>query len=683
MSNRRPNDLLHCFYQNFYNACEKSIPRITKRWLDAPSYMSSHSVHIKNKLKTLRKTNKRTEETRNLVVELNLFLLKDKQNFIEGFCISANNDEYKFLRRLNPEPTFPEKMKYRSQDIMSSQPIAETFNEYFSSIFIEDNFDIVPATAQPEIFLDDITFSAKDVLDEMLQIKSGANSYDQITPSLLKTSAPYVLNSILYIFSCIINACQFPIVWKNIHARPIHKNGSQTENKNYRPIATLCAVSIVFQRIVYKQIKKTFERKLCTARHVFRQKHSTVTQLLLYCDNLYPALDKNSSPITVYLDIAKAFDTINFNNVLQKLTRFGFEEKFLKFIASYLVDRQQRVKIADGYLKFWKISSEGPQGSIFAVFMFSVYINDLPDQLNDKTFLYADDKKIIGQISEQEKLQFDLNRAIEWSGSNKLNFNFDKFSILEFSYKNTYNSSTELFAKGNAIKNKKQIKDLGLIFTVSMSLNCRLEMAVKKGFLKLNYIRRVIPRTTKQTVKCTLVKTYIFSAVFYASNIWNPGTQYLQRLERLQRSCLKWTTCRSVLDDKEYVESLIRNCLLPVSYFPVRKNLNLLNKILVVLISKNASDHWSETFGCPNTRSSEKLFIEARKPFRKCSEDNYFNRVAQFNNSLSQLNSFANYSPHKNPCQFRRDVKIFLEVEALKRFKYKSYTSGWIVFEKF
>ena len=83
----------------------------------------------------------------------------------------------------------------------------------------------MPETAQPDIFLDDITFNAKDVLEEMSQIKSGANSYDQITPSLLKVSAPYVIDSILYIFSCIINAYQCPKVWKNIHVGPHYKNG--------------------------------------------------------------------------------------------------------------------------------------------------------------------------------------------------------------------------------------------------------------------------------------------------------------------------------------------------------------------------------------------------------------------------------------------------------------------------
>ena len=89
----------------------------------------------------------------------------------------------------------------------------------------------------------------------------------------------------------------------------------------------LWAFSIVFEGTVYKQIKETVERKLCTAQLGFQQKHSTLTQLLYsYCDKLHQALDYNSSPITVDLDIVKAFDTINFNIVLQKLARFGCDE---------------------------------------------------------------------------------------------------------------------------------------------------------------------------------------------------------------------------------------------------------------------------------------------------------------------------------------------------------------------
>ena len=93
---------------------------------------------------------------------------------------------------------------------------------------------------------------------------------------------------------------------------------------------------------------------------------------------------------------------------------------------------------------------------MFAVFLFSLYINALPQHLVNKPLLYADDTKILGQFSEQKQLQFDINRAIKWSGLNKLNLNFDKFSILEeFSYKNKYDLSAELFANGITIQNKK------------------------------------------------------------------------------------------------------------------------------------------------------------------------------------------------------------------------------------
>ena len=104
-------------------------------------------------------------------MELNLSLLKDKQNFIEGFCISTNTDADKFLQKVNRVQTFPQKMKYRGQDKKRSQQIAESFNQNFSSVFIEDNCEIVvPETAEPEIFLDDITFNAKDMLEKISQI---------------------------------------------------------------------------------------------------------------------------------------------------------------------------------------------------------------------------------------------------------------------------------------------------------------------------------------------------------------------------------------------------------------------------------------------------------------------------------------------------------------------------------
>ena len=164
--------------------------------------------------------------------------------------------------------------------------------------------------------------------------------------------------------------------------------------------------------------------------------------------------------------------------------------------------------------------------------------------------------------------------------------------------------SAELFANGSAIKIEKQRPRI--FFTSSMTWNCHLDMNIQNGFQKLHHLGRIIHRTTTETVKCTLVKTYIFTAVFYASNVWNPRPQYLQRLKKLQCSCLKWITCSSILGDKEYVEIFVWNRLLPVSYFLVLDYLILLNRISLRLTSMNASVHWSITFGCAKTRSIEK-----------------------------------------------------------------------------
>ena len=109
-------------------------------------------------------------------------------------------------------------------------------------------------------------------------------------------------------------------------------------------------------------------------------------------------------------------------------------------------------------LKLCSISSGGPQGSRFAVFLFLVYINDLPGQLINKTFLYADDTKTIGQISELEDLQFDINRAINWSGLNKLNFSFDKSAFSSYHTKVHMNRPQIYLQNALPFKTKNKLK---------------------------------------------------------------------------------------------------------------------------------------------------------------------------------------------------------------------------------
>ena len=260
--------------------------------------------------------------------------------------------------------------------------IAECFNNYFASVFVQDDSEVViPFNQSPEIFLDDIQFSK---------------------------ALPYISNQLfLFIFSCCVSKCEFPSLWKKVHVRPHFKSGSKLDIKNYRPIAMLSSLSLLFERMVCKQFPTFLQQKLCVEQHGFRKNHSTITQLLLYCNRLYELLEANKMPMTVYLDIAKAFDTINYNIIFLKLCRMGFDSAFLRFFASNLTDRQQRVVISCAKSDFRPITSGGPQGSMFTVFLFSVYINDLPEPeiIVNECYLYADDTKIVSTVDNRIQLK--------------------------------------------------------------------------------------------------------------------------------------------------------------------------------------------------------------------------------------------------------------------------------------
>ena len=137
--------------------------------------------------------------------------------------------------------------------------------------------------------------------------------------------------------------------------------------------------------------------------------------MLQYCGKFFRCLNAKESALSIYLDIAKAFDTMNHNAILLKLMHFGFYNQFLKFFADFLSNRTQCVFVKDDYSSEFAVTSGDPQGSVYAVFMFSVYINDLPSLMENSTYLFADDIKIIGSQRNLISLQNDLNKAIKWS----------------------------------------------------------------------------------------------------------------------------------------------------------------------------------------------------------------------------------------------------------------------------
>ena len=166
------------------------------------------------------------------------------------------------------------------------------------------------------------------------------------------------------VFCSIILPNSYPDIWKTSYVKPLHKTGLKIDIQNYRPISHLPVLSLVFEKILHSFIDYKIKDKLTTRQFGFQSRKSSIIQLL---DFLETVLSSNSSNLyAVYLDYAKAFDKVPFNDLLNQLWKFGFDESFLELFATYLFNRFQTVLRKSSNSRPLSVLSGVPQGSVSA-----------------------------------------------------------------------------------------------------------------------------------------------------------------------------------------------------------------------------------------------------------------------------------------------------------------------------
>ena len=377
-------------------------------------------------------------------------------------------------------------------------------------------------------------------------VSDKASGPDNITNRMLKMSSNTMAPILTKLFNKIIDSGQFPEIWKSGIVTVLYKQDKKENPNNYRPITLLNTISKLFEKIIHNSILNHLLENnfIYKNQSGFLPGHSTSDQLLSIVSFLQDNLNARRDVRAVFLDITAAFDCIPHNLLLHKIKSYGVRGNILDIVRSYLYNRKIRVRVngvlsepsPDNY-----INSGVPQGSILGPLLFLMYINDLPDDLVSKIFLYADDTSIFQPIDPGKPnksikiIQDDLHKIESWAKKWALNFKPSKSRDITFCTAGNPNYGP-LLLDNKVIPKKTAHKHLGFYLDMHLKFDVHANELAEKIKNLLNPLKSLSSKIKSGHLN-TIYVSFIRSHYDYCDILYhNASKESLQKLEQLHYS---------------------------------------------------------------------------------------------------------------------------------------------------
>ena len=415
----------------------------------------------------LKETNPYCQQHETMVINLHTYnnilkrsIRKAKADYYYSRFEKYKNDmrntwvTIKEINSRESKTNFPESFLINNVLTKDKTIIANGFNTYFANANIGYNLASKMKKNSNTTYDDFLSnpslssFTFQPITEETIiniidKLKSeNSQSHDGLSSKHLKVIKHETSKAITLIVNQSLNTGIFLDKLKCAKVIPIYKKGDNTNLDNYRPISILPTVSIFLERVIFDQLYAHFHQNnlLYSSQYGFKKKHSTELAVLELVDRITQELDKGHTPINIFLDLSKAFDTLDHNILPHKLSYYGIKNSALDLFKSYLSNRKQHVDFLNNGSTYARLNVGVPQGSILGPLLFIIYVNDITASSNIfKFIMYADDTTLLTTINSFENnehpnqyINNELSKISELLIVNKLSLNASQKKFMVF-----------------------------------------------------------------------------------------------------------------------------------------------------------------------------------------------------------------------------------------------------------
>ena len=584
------NESLKCFSEKMNSIIDRHVPirqhRVKK--MHQPDWLNSEIIDAmksRDKFK-IRGDIVNYKLYRNKVTAL---IYDAKRSAYEKKINDGQNDPssiwklFKEFRNPNGDKSTIHKLNIDGKEVTDSKRMSDEFNTFFTNIAANLKEQIPPSDLSnvnnfvnchvPKPMYFNIPFIGQEKVKQML-LKldvSKSTGLDNIGPKFLKLSANIIYHVVHHILYLSISQSEFPDAWKSAQVKPLFKSGAKSDLNNYRPISILPILSKILEKHVHDSFNAYLNhyKLILKSQSGFRKQHSCETALVCIIDKWLKALNDGFIVGVVMVDFRKAFDLVDHKVLLEKLKSYKCSDSTIRWFASYLNDRRQKVALNGETSSFQNVTCGVPQGSILGPLLFLLFINDLPISLRNvvsSTDMYADDTTIYDIQNSKHAVEHNLQSSMflleQWCKQNGMVLNTDKTKVLLITTPHKRarlkNDPLSVSFKSVPLKYSKGEKLLGV--NINENLNWgdhvnKIKKKVSTNIWLLSRIKSFIP----VNARILFYKAYIQPHFDFCNVIWGgTNAKNLNKLYVLQKRACKLIFGHSYLNVSSALEKM--NC---------------------------------------------------------------------------------------------------------------------------